>query len=125
MSMTIKMRSLFIRTLKRRLPSSYPQPFCSKFYPDTNCLAYAFGFKNPDFYHDIYFPGGLSGEMKFLKRELLTERLINDLDSIGIYCSVISEEEARKPTQQGKQVVALFYSKIENDFHFSSLDRHT
>lgn len=122
MSMTSEMRSQFIRILKRRLPS-YPQPFCSKFYPHTNCLAYAFGFKSPDFYHDIYFPGSLSGELKFLEKDLLAERLFNDLSLLDISCSIISKEEAHKRTQQGKQVVALFYSEVENDFHFIRKDK--
>lgn len=124
MSIYNEMRISFIRRIQRDLKKvSYPQPFCSKLYDTTNCMAYAFGFKQPDYGHDKYFPGGFSGEYVFLKEELLVQRIISDLKLVGITCTVISETEARKRTTCGQQVVALFYSSIENDFHFIRKDK--
>lgn len=124
MSVSDEMRLQFIKRLRKDLIKvSYPQPFCMKLYPETNCMAYAIGLRQPDYAKIRYFPGGLCGEKYFLIRELIIPRTIQDLSILGINCKQVDEERARDRTLDGEQIVALFYSEIENDFHFIRKDK--
>ncbi len=124
MSVSEEMRLQFIKRLKRDLQKvSYPQPFCAKLYPETNCLAYAIGVKSPDYAKGRYFPGGLSGATYFLIPELIIPRFKSDLYRLGISCKQIEESEARKKTSDGVQIIAIFYSEIEKDFHVIRKDK--
>lgn len=121
-----QMRLRFIAITKFDVSKlNYPQPFCNKLLDCTNCMAYAFGFKRPDPGCDYYFPGGISRGSVLLKEEVLVESTIADLKLLGISCEKISEEEARKRTQSGKQIVALFYLKNDEgvNFHFIRKDK--
>lgn len=126
MSLYEQMRLSAIEKIKHDLLKvSYPQPFCKKNYEYTNCLAYAFGLKQADPGCDYYFPGALSNGIVDLRKEVLIENLISDLYLLGIKCTDITEEEARKRNETGKQIIALFYSESSEkiDFHFIRKDK--
>lgn len=77
----------------------------------------------PDYAKSIYFPGGLSGATHFLKPERIISQLIGDLVILGIYYRLIDELKARKKTSNGEQIIALFYSEKEKDFHVIRKDK--
>ncbi len=104
---------------------SYPQPFDGKLYEGTNCMAYAIGAKTPDHNKNMYYPGGLTKKFHYINRATLVERMIQDLNLLGICCTVISEEEARTCEQPGKQIIAVYYGQLseDNDFHVIRKDK--
>ncbi len=124
MSVSEEMRLDKIRKIKRQMRHiQYPQPFCSKLYSDTNCMAYAVGIKVPDYARDLYFPGGISGRVHILNEQDLIDGFISDMKQLGIEAKIISPKKARERTVAGIQVIALYFSKYENDIHFFRKDK--
>lgn len=126
MSVSKKTRLYFIDRVREDLRGvSYPQQFDGELYEWTNCMAYAIGAKTPDYNKNMYYPGGLTQRFPYINRATLLERMIQDLDSLGICCTIISEEEARTCEQPGKQIIGVYYGELseDNDFHVIRKDK--
>jgi len=119
MSISDEMRLDMIEKIREDLKNiSYPQTFDPTLHKDTNCMAHAFGAEVPDLKHNFYVPGFISGNADDLIETELVENFINDAEVLGKHAEVITREQAKKGEKEGNQVVALFYSWIDNDFHF-------
>ena len=97
---------------------SYPQSFDQTLYEDTNCMAYAIGATVADLKHNFYVPGFISENANELIASQMVENFIKDMEVLGIRAEVIFRKEAKEVEEEGNQIVALFYSWIDNDFHF-------
>lgn len=119
MSISEEMRLDMIKKIRSNSKNvSYPLTFEPTLYPDTNCMAYAIGAKVPDLEHNFYVPGFISGNADDLIPTKMVENYIKDMEVLGKKAEVITREQAKETEKEGNQVVALFYSWIDNDFHF-------
>lgn len=119
MSISEEMRLDMIERIREELKNvSYPQTFDPTLHKDTNCMAHAFGAEVPDLKHNFYVPGFISGSTDDRIATEFVDNFIKDAEVLGKHAEVITREQAKEVEKEGNQVVALFYSWIDNDFHF-------